>query len=48
MLIINNTELNLKENENIIIKIDSKENATITLLYTFKSHLYESLINPKH
>ena len=48
MLIINNAELNLNENENIVIKIDSKEAATITLLYTFKSHLYESLINPKH
>ena len=48
MLIIENSELNLSENENIIIKIDSKEKATITLLYTFKSHLYESLINPKH
>ena len=48
MLIISNTELNLNENENIVVKIDSKEKATITLLYTFKSHLYESLINPKH
>jgi hypothetical protein len=48
MLIIDNSELNLNENENIVIKIDSKEKATITLLYTFKSHLYESLINPKH
>ena len=48
MLIIGKDELKMTENENILIKIDSNDIGKITLLYTFKSNLYESLINPKN
>jgi hypothetical protein len=48
MLFINNSELNMTENENILIKIDVPEKGTITLLHTFKVNLFESLLNPKN
>jgi len=48
MLFINNSELNMTENENILIIIDVPEKGTITLLHTFKLNLYESLLNPKN
>ena len=48
MLFISNTEMNLKEDENILIKIESPEPGTVTLLHTFKFNLSESLVNPKN
>lgn len=46
MLLINNSELNMSENEIIVIKIDVPSIGTVTLLQTFKSNLYESLLSP--
>ena len=46
MLFINNSELNMTENEIIIIKIDVPSAGTTTLLHTFKRNLYESLLSP--
>ena len=48
MLHVSNTELNLSEDENILIKIESPEPGTVTLLHTFKYNLIESLLNPKN
>ena len=48
MLYISNTEMNLKEDENILIKIEVPEPGIVTLLHTFKSNLLESLLNPKN
>ena len=48
MLYISNSDMNLKDNENILIKIESPEPGTITLIHTFKSNLLESIINPKN
>ena len=48
MLYISNSELALEEDENILIKIESPEPGTITLLHSFKSNLIESLLNPKN
>ena len=48
MLLISNSELKLNEDENILIKIFAPEKGTITLLHSFKSNLYESLLNPKN
>ena len=36
MLYISNSDMNLKDNENILIKIESPEPGTITLIHTFK------------
>ena len=46
ILFINNSELNMSENEIIIIKIDLPYAGNVTLLHTFKSNLYESLLSP--
>ena len=48
MLYISNIELDLKHDENILIKIESPEPGIITLLHTFKFDLIESLLNPKN
>ena len=48
MLCISSTEMNLKENENILIKIESPEPGMVTLLHTFKTNVLESLLNPKN
>ena len=48
MLYISNSELDLKEDENLLIRIESPEPGTITLLHTFKFDLIESLLNPKN
>ena len=46
MLFINNSELNISENDIILIKIDVPFIGTVSLLHTFKSNLYESLLCP--
>ncbi len=48
MLFIPNSNLTTNEDENILIKIFAPEKGMITLLHTFKSKLYESLLNPKN
>ena len=48
MLHVSNTELNLSEDDNILIKIESPEPGNVTLLHTFKYNLIESLLNPKN
>ena len=48
MLFISNSELNMNENENILIKIEAPDKGTITLLHTFKGNLYESLLSQKN
>ena len=48
MLYISNTEMNLNENDNILIKIEAPEPGMVTLLHTFKTYLLESLLNPKN
>ena len=48
MLFISNSELNINENENILIKIYVPEKGIVTLLHTFKINLAESLLNPKN
>ena len=48
MLYISNTEMNLNENDNILIKIETPESGMVTLLHTFKTNLLESLLNPKN
>ena len=47
MLYISNSELDLNEDENILIKIESPEPGTIKLFHSFKSYLFESLLNSK-
>jgi len=46
MLFINNSELNISENDIILIKIDVPFIGTVSLLHTFKSNLYESILCP--
>ena len=46
MLLINNSELNISENDVILIKIDVPYIGKVNLLHTFKSNLYESLLSP--
>ena len=46
MLFINNSELNISENDIILIKIDVPHIGEVSLLHTFKSSLYKSLLSP--
>ena len=48
MLIISNSELNMDENENILIKIEVPVKGIVTLLHSFKTNLRETLVNPKN
>jgi len=48
MLFIPYSKLNISENENILIKIEVPEKGITTLLYTFKTNLKESMLNPKN
>ena len=47
MSFIANSNLTFNDDENILIKIFGPEKLTITLLHTFKSNLYESLLIQK-